>query len=70
MIVESQMFCFFQYNFEEVDITAKGNSEWFGKYRYEIPVFHLNGEYLMKHKADVPLLLQRLKQLGIDVKEV
>ena len=43
----------FQFHLEEVDITDPMNKEWFEKYRYDIPVFHFEGKYLMKHKVDV-----------------
>lgn len=40
---------------EEVDITKPGNEHWFGRYRYEIPVFHFEGKFLMKNVANVQL---------------
>ena len=52
----------FQYEFEEVYITDKGNEEWFKEYRYEIPVFHFNGSFLMKHKANEELLEEVLSK--------
>jgi hypothetical protein len=52
----------FQYNFEEVYITDKGNEEWYIKYKYEIPVFHLNGTFLMKHRVDEKLLEEKLSE--------
>ena len=45
---------------EEVDITKEGNEAWFEKYRYEIPVFHLNGSFLMKHRVNEELLEKEL----------
>ncbi|CAH1796725.1 unnamed protein product [Owenia fusiformis] len=51
------------YIFEEVDITAAGNEEWFEKYKHEIPVFHLNGQFLMKHKVNTKLLLRKLQEI-------
>lgn len=45
---------------EEVDITEEGNEAWFEKYRYEIPVFHLNGSFLMKHRVNEELLEKEL----------
>jgi len=47
---------------EEVDITQKGNEMWFEKYRYEIPVFYLNGSFLMKHRVNEQLLGEKLKK--------
>ncbi|CAG5134421.1 unnamed protein product [Candidula unifasciata] len=40
---------------EKVDITSPENRAWWKLYRYEIPVFHLNGRFLMKHKADLDI---------------
>lgn len=53
---------YFQFRFEEVDITEKGNETWFEKYRYEIPVFHLNGSFLMKHRVNEELLETELRK--------
>merc|ERR1712030_200686 len=38
---------------KEVDITEDGNEEWFGKYRYEIPVFYLQNKFLCKNRIDI-----------------
>uniref|UniRef100_A0A8C9FES4 Glutaredoxin-like protein n=1 Tax=Pavo cristatus TaxID=9049 RepID=A0A8C9FES4_PAVCR len=38
---------------QEVDITLPENSVWYNKYKYDIPVFHLNGKFLMKHQVDI-----------------
>uniref|UniRef100_A0A8C5UNS4 Glutaredoxin-like protein n=1 Tax=Malurus cyaneus samueli TaxID=2593467 RepID=A0A8C5UNS4_9PASS len=38
---------------QEVDITLPENSIWYDKYKYDIPVFHLNGKFLMKHRVDL-----------------
>jgi len=51
-----------RFRFEEVDITEKGNETWFEKYRYEIPVFHLNGSFLMKHRVNEELLETELRK--------
>ena len=54
--------CIFQFFLEEVDITQKGNEMWFEKYRYEIPVFYLNGSFLMKHRVNEQLLGEKLEK--------
>ncbi|KAI9557023.1 hypothetical protein GHT06_016819 [Daphnia sinensis] len=46
--------------FQEVDIRRPENRRWFGMYRYEIPVFHLNEKFLMKHRVDLKLLEDEL----------
>lgn len=53
-----------RYELEKVDITLPENKAWFTKYRYDIPVFHLNGAFLMKHKADCSLLSKELDRLS------
>ncbi|KAF7701297.1 hypothetical protein HF521_002462 [Silurus meridionalis] len=35
---------------QEVDITLPENSVWYDRYKYDIPVFHLNGQFLMMHQ--------------------
>nr|XP_037281304.1 acetyl-CoA acetyltransferase A, mitochondrial-like isoform X3 [Rhipicephalus microplus]XP_037281305.1 acetyl-CoA acetyltransferase A, mitochondrial-like isoform X3 [Rhipicephalus microplus] len=48
----------------EVDIEKPGNEAWHQCYRHDIPVFHLEGQFLMKHKADPGLLEERLAALA------
>lgn len=50
------------FNFQEVDITKPENSKWSGLYRYEIPVFHFQGKFLMKHRVDVEKLKTALDE--------
>ena len=45
-----------QFVLQQVDITVPENSVWFDRYRWDIPVFHLNGQFVMKHRVDVVLL--------------
>lgn len=52
----------FQYRFKEVYITDKGNEEWYMKYKYDIPVFHLNGTFLMQHRVDRNILEEKLQE--------
>ena len=50
-------FIIFQYTFEEVDITKTRESRTgLIATKYDIPVFHLNGKFLMKHKVNTRLL--------------
>ncbi|XP_044231352.1 glutaredoxin-like protein C5orf63 homolog isoform X2 [Thunnus albacares] len=42
--------------FQQVDISRPENRSWFDRYRWDIPVFHLNGQFVMKHRVDVALL--------------
>ncbi|XP_054253975.1 glutaredoxin-like protein C5orf63 homolog [Indicator indicator] len=48
---------------QEVDITLPENSAWYDKYRYDIPVFHLNGKFLMKHQVDTAKFEDQLMKL-------
>lgn len=49
------------FQLKEVDITEPENKRWFDKYKYDIPVFHFNGEYLMRHKVHEELLKKTLR---------
>ena len=53
----------FQVKFEKVDITEDENKQWYRKYRYDIPVFHLNGQFLMKHRVNENLLTEKLLEI-------
>lgn len=34
----------------QIDITDDAHSEWYDKYKYDIPVLHLNSKYWIKHR--------------------
>ncbi len=46
---------------KEVDITAKGNEDKFGLYRYEIPVFFFQNKFLCKNNIDLEKLETELR---------
>lgn len=48
--------------FEKVDITREENKNYFDKYRYDIPVLHINGQYLCKHRLDAQKLAAKLNE--------
>ncbi|XP_067885038.1 glutaredoxin-like protein C5orf63 homolog isoform X2 [Heterodontus francisci] len=48
---------------QEVDITVPENSVWYERYKYDIPVFHLNGQFLMMHQVNFKILEKRLAKL-------
>ncbi|XP_009888010.1 PREDICTED: glutaredoxin-like protein C5orf63 homolog [Charadrius vociferus] len=50
---------------QEVDITLPENSVWYDKYKYDIPVFHLNGKFLMKHQVDIQKFEDELMKLEL-----
>jgi len=35
---------------DQVDITDPGNEKWWDKYKYDIPVLHVQGRYWAKHR--------------------
>ncbi|XP_060764386.1 glutaredoxin-like protein C5orf63 homolog [Neoarius graeffei] len=45
---------------QEVDITLPENSVWYDRYKYDIPVFHLNGQFLMMHRVNTAVLEKQL----------
>lgn len=47
--------------FEKIDITK--HEKYFDLYHYDIPVLHLNGEYLCKHRLNARLLAKRLDEI-------
>uniref|UniRef100_A0A8D0FVU0 Glutaredoxin-like protein n=1 Tax=Strix occidentalis caurina TaxID=311401 RepID=A0A8D0FVU0_STROC len=53
---------------QEVDITLPENSAWYDKYKYDIPVFHLNGKFLMKHRVDIQKFEDQLMKLEFVLK--
>lgn len=48
---------------QEVDITLPENSAWYERYKFDIPVFHLNGQFLMMHRVNVSKLEKQLQKL-------
>ncbi|GCC27942.1 hypothetical protein chiPu_0006368 [Chiloscyllium punctatum] len=52
-----------RFTLQEVDITLPENSIWFERYKYDIPVFHLNGQFLMMHQVNFKILEKRLAKL-------
>lgn len=50
-------------NLEKVDITTPENQKFFKQYRYDIPVLHINGEFLCMHRLDAELLDTKLNEL-------
>lgn len=42
----------YPHSLEQVDITDAGHEEWFSKYKYDIPVLHVNNQYFAKHRID------------------
>lgn len=42
---------------EAVDITDVGNEQWWGKYKYDIPVLSIDGKFFAKHRCAARLLV-------------
>ncbi|NP_001373248.1 glutaredoxin-like protein [Danio rerio] len=51
-----------RFELQEVDITLPENRVWFDRYRFDIPVFHLNGQFLMMHRVNSTLLEKHLSK--------
>ncbi|KAL6079134.1 Glutaredoxin family protein [Balamuthia mandrillaris] len=49
------------FELEEVDIRRKENEEWMLKYCFDIPVVHLNGKEVFRHRVDEAKLEQLLR---------
>ncbi|XP_029686561.1 glutaredoxin-like protein C5orf63 homolog [Takifugu rubripes] len=47
---------------QPVDISLPENRTWFDRYKWDIPVFHLNGRFVMKHRVDLALLDKLLQE--------
>ena len=52
----SLIYTFVQFDLVKIDISKMENIHWWHKYKYDIPVFHFEGKFLMKHKANVSAL--------------
>lgn len=61
VIIKRVSLCVLQFVLQLVDISLPENREWSDRYRWDIPVFHLNGQFVMKHKVD-PARLDKLLQ--------
>ncbi|XP_077147539.1 glutaredoxin-like protein C5orf63 homolog isoform X3 [Ranitomeya variabilis] len=51
---------------EQVDITLPENTAWYDRYKHDIPVFHLNGQFLMMHRVNIKKLERYLCKLEQD----
>ncbi|KAM6912290.1 glutaredoxin-like protein C5orf63 homolog [Xenentodon cancila] len=51
-----------------VDISLPENKLWMDRYRWDIPVFHLNGQFVMKHRVDASLLDKLLQEVEMQQK--
>jgi len=52
----------YPHTLEQVDITDADNEVWFSKYKYDIPVLHLEDSYWIKHRMDEEDAKAGLKQ--------
>lgn len=43
----------YPHSLSQVDITDREHADWFDRYKYDIPVLHLNGKYWIKHRLSV-----------------
>ncbi|XP_044146988.1 glutaredoxin-like protein C5orf63 homolog isoform X3 [Bufo gargarizans] len=54
---------FTKFVLEQVDITLPENTAWYDRYKHDIPVFHLNGQFLMMHRVNIKKLERYLSKL-------
>jgi len=40
------------HSLEAIDITDEEHGMWFSKYKYDIPVLHINNQYWIKHRLE------------------
>ena len=52
------------FELESVDITASGNDAWLATYRDHIPVVHLNGQEVFRHRVDERRLAELVRGGG------
>lgn len=52
-----------RFRLKKVDITKKENLKFLRIYRMDIPVLHLNGQFLCMHRLNRSLLEQRLNEI-------
>ncbi len=52
------------FDLELVDITAPGHEAWLESYRNDIPVVHLNGREIFRHRIDEAGLRRLLEESG------
>ncbi|CAG8670431.1 17950_t:CDS:2 [Dentiscutata erythropus] len=55
------------FDFIQKDIKHSENSVWFHKYKYDIPILHLNDQFLFKHKVKqdkLELVLKKFQENG------
>ena len=56
-----------KFGLNAVDITDDCNSDFFDRYKYDIPVVHYNGAYWFKHRPPADATLEKqLGRVGLD----
>ncbi|GBC00422.1 hypothetical protein RclHR1_03850020 [Rhizophagus clarus] len=56
------------FDFEQKDVKAPENLNWFEMYKYDIPVLHLNDQFILKHRIEqdeLEKILRKFKETGI-----
>jgi len=51
---------------EAVDITDEDKSDWFSKYKWDIPILHIDGKYWTKHRMTPEEAVEGLKAATAD----
>ncbi|KAJ2354829.1 hypothetical protein IWW50_006050 [Coemansia erecta] len=52
----------------EVDIKKPGNEKWFDEYKFDVPVIHVNDEFLLWHRVNIDDTVQKLKAIQQSIK--
>ncbi|KAJ1994447.1 hypothetical protein GGI25_001501 [Coemansia spiralis] len=51
------------FDISEIDVRKPGNEKWFEEYKYDVPVIHVNDEFLLWHRVDVAETVAKLKAI-------
>ncbi|KAJ2509878.1 hypothetical protein GGI11_000794 [Coemansia sp. RSA 2049] len=51
------------FDVKEVDIRSPGNEAWFDEYKHDVPVIHVNNEFLLWHRVDVADTVAKLQKI-------
>jgi hypothetical protein len=52
----------FPHSLEAVDITDADKIDWYDRYKYDIPVLHVNGQYWTKHRISAEEAVQGMTE--------
>ena len=50
------------HSLEQVDITDEDKSEWYEKYKYDIPILHVDDKFWIKHRMTTEEAIEGLAE--------